>query len=169
MSAQDIVGVFDDSGAQQFEKARSVRLQVMRDSKSMQHPLEDGSTVVDHRVVLPIEANLLMVLQAEDYRDSYSKMQALFNSGQLLTLQSKTSRYANMYIAAMPHEETSEMLDAVQITISLVEAQFFKSQATASGGGRSPRGSKSATTIKRGEQSAKAAPQSSTAFKLFGG
>ena len=160
--AQDVVGVYKDKGATQvFQNARSMRVSVNRSSKVMQHPLEDGSSVIDHTVINPVEAQLLLILPNEQYRDLYSVIKGLFQARELLTLQTKADNLANMFIADMPHEETPEMMDAIQVVLRLQEAVFFKRQlATAI----APRSTKSATTTKRGEQTGR---QSSVAYDLF--
>ena len=159
---QDVVGVFSDDGKQVFAAARAMRLQVVRDSKTMQHPLETGGSVVDHRIIMPAEATLQVDAQAKDYKQMYSEIAANFNSGAMLTVQCRASSYANMYIASMPHEETPDAIDKLTIVLKLVEAQFFKSQATASTAGRN---SKSSNTAKRGEQSGK--QRETLLYKIF--
>lgn len=161
MTNEDVVGIFDEGGTQMFVTARSMRLQTSRSSKTMQHPLETGATVVDHRITLPTEATLMLVLQAEDYRTGYSELSAAFNAGTLFTVQCKADSFASMYISDLPHEESPDQFDAITILLKLTEAQFFKSQAQATNA--KPRNSKSSNTAKRGEQS----PRSSVAYDIF--
>lgn len=159
--AQDVTGVFsNDGGEQLFSNARAMRVQVLRDSKVMQHPLENGSSVIDHRVTLPIEAQLLLILPGYQYRDLYGVIKGLFLAGEQMTVLTKVDSFPNMFISKMPHEETPDMMDAVQMVLSLQEAQFFKTQFNAI----APRAAgKSTTTSKRGEQ----APRSSVAYDIF--
>lgn len=158
----DVVGIFDSNGNQKFTQARSMRIQVTRTARTAQHPLETGASVVDHRIMLPIEAQLLVILQAKDYRNGYSQLQSSFNAGEILNVHCKAGVFNNMCIADMPHEETPDMIDIIQVAVKLVETQFFRSQAQAIS---KPARSRSASTTRRGEQT----PQrSSVAFQLFG-
>lgn len=158
----DVVGVFDSNGNQKFTQARSMRIQVNPSSQMARHPLETGSSVVDHRIVLPTEAQLLVMLQAADYSNGYGQLRASFNAGEILTVHCKAGVFSNMCIADMPHEETPEMIDLIQVAVKLVETQFFRSQAQAIS---RPARSRSATTTRRGEQT----PQrSSVAYQIFG-
>lgn len=162
MNAQNVVGVFlNGGGTEVFADASTMRLSVDRSSKVMEHPLEDGSMVIDHTVTNPIEAQLVLILPGEKYRDLYSVIRGYFLSRELLTLQTKADSYSNMFISNMPHEETPDMMDAVQMVLGLREAVFFKRQVQTI----APRSTKSAGTTKRGEQ----APQrSSVAYDIFG-
>lgn len=158
---QDVVGVFVNKGEEQlFTDARSMRVAINRSSKTMQHPLEDGSSVIDHRVIMPIEGQLLLILGGDQYRDLYSVIKGYFTSGELLTIQTRADSYPNMFISDMPHEETPEMMDAVQMVLRVQEAVFFKKQLQTI----APRSTRSASTTRRGEQAGR---QSSVAYDLF--
>lgn len=158
---EDVVGIFDSDGNQKFITARSMRLQTTRVAKMPMHPLETGASAVDHRVIMPIEAQLLVTLQAKDYRNGYSQIQASFNNGDLLAVHCKANTFPNMVIAELPHEESPDMFDAVQIAVRLVETIFFKTQAQAI---TKASKSRSASTTRRGEQS----PRESVAYQIFG-
>lgn len=160
--AQDVVGVFRGEGSEQvFTEARSMRVGIDNASKVMEHPLEDGSSVIDHTVSLPIQAQLVLILPNDKYRDLYAVIKGLKASRELLTLQTRADSYPNMFVADMPHEETPDMLDAVQMVLKLREAVFFKRQVQTI----APRATKSVSTTKRGEQAPR---QSSVAYDLFG-
>lgn len=157
----DVVGIFAEDGTQKFVTARSMRIQTTRSSKAMSHPLETGASVTDHRVILPIEAQLLVTISRDEYAAAYGEIAASFNSGEMFKVQCRAASFENMFIVDMPHEEVPEKMDAIDIVLKLQEAQFFKSQATASSArGRS---SKSSSTAKRGEQ----APRNSVAYDIF--
>lgn len=160
-TAADVVGIFAEDGTQKFTVARSMRIQTVRSAKAMSHPLETGSSVTDHRVIMPIEAQLLVTLSGDQYAAAYGEIAASFNSGELFTVQCRATSFPNMLIVDMPHEETPEKIDAIDIVLKLQEVQFFKSQATASNS--VARSSKSSNTAKRGEQ----APRSSVAYDIF--
>lgn len=163
-TAQDVVGVFDaESFEQLFPFAASMRLQLNPTSKVPQHPLETGETRIDTRIAMPIEGQLLLIpdLDLATPADIYGQVRSAYSSGRLMTLVCKAGTFENMFISAMPHDETPDMMDNIQIILRLSEALFFETQATASV--RKPRSTKNSNTAKRGEQ----APRQSVAYQIF--
>lgn len=126
--AQDVIAVLNSDFEQVFEKARAVKATIMRASKAMEHPLETGATVTDHRIVLPVNIELSMLLTSEDYRAVYQQVRDLFVKGELLTVQTRVDSFPSMLIEKMPHDETPEMFDGVALALSLKEAQFVQPQ-----------------------------------------
>lgn len=162
--AQDVVGIFDaETFDQLFPFAMSMRLQLNPSSKVPQHPREDGSSVIDDIIFLPIDGQLLLIpdLDRATPGDVYGQIRTAYFAKKLMTLVCKAGTFENMFISAMPHDESPDMADNIQIILRLSEAQFFESQATASN--RKPRSTKNSNTAKRGEQ----APRQSVAHSIF--
>lgn len=130
-AAQDVVAVLGPDFQQVFEKARPIKITVMRASKAMEHPLETGATVTDHRIVLPITAELSMILSSEDYRAVYQQVRDIFIRGDLLTVQTRVDSFPSMLIEKMPHDETPDMIDGIALAVSIKEAQFVQPQFSA--------------------------------------
>ena len=126
--AQDVVAVLDSKFRQVFAKARAIKATIMRASKAMEHPLETGATITDHRIVLPVNIELSMILASDDYRAVYQQVRDLFNRGDLLTVQTRVDSFPSMLIEKMPHDETPEMFDGVALALSLKEAHFVQPQ-----------------------------------------
>lgn len=163
----DVVCVLDASLTQVFEAARAVKATVTRDSKSMEHPLETGATVTDHRVILPTEIELSLVLSSADYKGVYRQIANLFTKGDLLTVQTRADTYRNMVIQKIPHEENPDVFDALNLAMTLKEVLYVDAQFSDLKVSR-PRDSK---TKHRGEQQPKdtggTAKQSSILSRLF--
>lgn len=124
-AAQDVVGVFTQSSySQVFEKARPIKAKVIELSSVMSHPVEDGSTVTDFKVILPIEIELSMILNSDDYKSVYQTIKDHFLKSTILTVQTKSGTYQNMIISAMPHDEDTEVFDSLTLAIKLVEVKF---------------------------------------------
>lgn len=153
--ATDVVCVLDANLAQVFETARPIKAVVKEESKPMEHPLETGAVVTDHRIILPVEIELSLVLSSDDYRGTYRQIRDLFHKGELLTVQTRTESYSNMAIAAMPHEENADAADVVMQALTLKEAQYVEAQFTDAKVSR-PRDSR---TVQRGEQQPKTTPE----------
>lgn len=127
-TTQDVVAVLDANFEQVFEEARTIKATIMRESKAMEHPLETGATVTDHRIILPVSIELSMILSSADYRAVYQQVRDLFKAGKLLTVQTRVDSFTSMLIEKMPHDETPEMFDGVAMALTLKEAQFVQPQ-----------------------------------------
>jgi hypothetical protein len=145
--AYDQVAVFDQDFNQVFPRARPIKAIVKEEAKVMEHPLETGATIVDHRIILPIEIELSLVLQFADYQDAYNQIKQFYLNATLLIVQTKSGVYPNLLIAAMPHEETPEMYDALAVSLKLQEAQF--ATTTNQFANKNP---SQASTVNRGNQ-----------------
>lgn len=156
----DVVGVFDSDFNQLFADGRPIKANVLEQSKVMDHPLETGATISDHRVILPVEIELTMILGSRgEYRDTYNEIKALFSQVDTLVVQTRTGTYANMIIEKMPHDETPDVFDAIPLVVKLREVQFVTAQFQA----LPPKAvakKRNASTVKRGEQNGK--PETST-------
>lgn len=144
-SSQDVVAVYNQDWEQVFSIARPTELSVKKESKLMEHPLEDGSTIIDHSVIQPIEADLTVVLQPGDYQQGYLEISQLFLNRTYLILQSRGVVYENMIIRAMPHEESPDYYNTLYMIIKLREAQFVTPETTIA-----PRNPTDKSTVNRG-------------------
>jgi len=151
---QDVVAVLNSSFVQVFEKARILKAGIGPTSKAMEHPLETGATVTDHRIILPVTVELSMLLTSEDYPAVYLQVSDLFKKGELLIVQTRVSSFPDMLIEKMPHEETGDIFDGVALAVSLKQAQFVQPQFSTLKV-KQPRDS---TTVKRGQQQPKETP-----------
>lgn len=146
--AQDVVAVLDADFAQVFEKARAIKATIFRTSKAMEHPLETGAIITDHRIIQPVSVELSMILASQDYAAVYQQVRDLFIKGQLLTVQTRVDSFPSMLIEKMPHDETPEMLDGVMLALTLKEALFVQPQFST----LKVEKPKNSTTVKRGQQ-----------------
>lgn len=162
--AQDVVAVLNADFEQVFEGARAIKATIMRASKAMEHPLETGATITDHRIVLPVNIELSMILASEDYKAVYQQVRDLFINGELLTVQTRVDSFPSMLIEKMPHDETPEMFDGVALALSLKEAQFVQPQFSTV----KVEKPKNSTTVKRGQQQPTESPPQRKASILSG-
>lgn len=154
-AASDVVAVLNADLLQVFETARPIKATVKEEAKAMDHPLETGATITDHRVILPVEIELALVLASEEYREVYQQIRALFLSSELLTVQTRTGSYPNMLIVGIPHDESPDMMDAAAVAVKLKEAQFVQPQYAA----LKVKDPANASTVQRGEQQPKTSAQ----------
>lgn len=114
----------------------------------MEQPLENGATIVDHRILLPIQIELSLVLNTEEYRNTYQQIKQLFRNGDLITVQTRSDVYPNMVISKIPHEESPDAVDALFVAMSLTEVTYVTAQTSS----YVPRNPTKASTVQRGEQ-----------------
>ena len=153
-NAQDVIAVLNSSFAQVFERARAIKLNISREAQAMKHPLETGAEVTDHRIIMPVGAELSMILSSADYRAVYQQIADLFKRGELLIVQTRVESFPSMLITKMPHEESSDMIDGIALALTLEEAQFVAAQYSALPP-KKVKKPKDSDTAKRGEQQPK--------------
>lgn len=127
-ASADVVAIFDQNFRQLFELARPIKATVKEDSKLMEHPLENGATIIDHSIILPVEIELSLIPKRGEYRDVYLRIRQAFRNRDLLVIQTKTGLYENQIIQSVPHEEDPELYDTIGIALKLREAQFVSAQ-----------------------------------------
>ena len=131
-ASADVVSVTEgDTGRQVFAGARPIKVSIAESAKLMAHPLEDGSNIVDHRIILPIGVSLAVILRADDYRETYQEIRRLFRQSTRLTIQTKTDTYGNLYLQDIPHEESPDLFDTITMIIQLIETQIAVVQVLA--------------------------------------
>lgn len=126
----DTVAVYDSNYAQVFRKARPLKAEVSEDSKIFEHPLEDGTEIVDHRVVLPVEIELSLILSSFDYQDVYQEIKQIFIDADLLIVSTRSGTYENQIIESMPHVETSDVYSGLIMTLKTKQADFVTSETS---------------------------------------
>lgn len=169
-AAVDVVGVFDSNFNQLFPDARAMRALVKPSAKLPEHPVEDGSTITDNIIYLPIQIDLSMILLPATYKDTYKQVINLFKQAQTVTIQTTADTYPNMVLQDPPHDENPDMIDTATMALKFREFQFVTAQyqqlpATAV---KKP---SNATTVKTGQKTGTTATpaQSSIAFDLIFG
>lgn len=156
-AAIDVVAVLDADLNQVFGDARPVKASFTEDSKQMEHPLETGVQVTDHRVIQPIEITLTCMLVGDEYRQIYRQIKDIFNRGDLLTVQSRVESYPSMLVLSMPHDEPADIQDGAMMVVKLREAKFVEAQFTDTKPVAAAK-TKNSGTVKRGEQKATETP-----------
>lgn len=163
----DDVIVLDAEFNRLFERAQSIKATVDRQAKVMDHPIETGAMVTDHRVMLPVTVELSLVLSGELYKNTYHLIKSLYLSADLLTVQTRVDVFSNMIVAKMPHEETADMRDGVTIALSLREVELVTAKygkaATAA-----PKKAKDSKNTNRGQQQPKATSETRKTSVLGG-
>lgn len=147
----DVVAVLDKDLRQVFPDARPIKLTVREEAKLMEHPVETGATVVDHRIIVPKEIELSCMLTSVEYADVYQQIKAIYLRGDSMSVQTRVDNYESMVIESIPHEETSEIMDGIPLIIRLKEVKYVSAEFTER---KIPVSTtaKNSKTVNRGEQ-----------------
>lgn len=127
----NVVDVIDpNTGVSMFNSVNvnAMKCNVLRASKIMDHPLENGSPVSDYAIVLPIQMEMGVFVNALARDGAYQLIAEMFESKTFLTVTTNADTYENMVIEAMPHDETPEMFGMLAIGVRLREVQLVTVQ-----------------------------------------
>ena len=151
-AAVDVVAVYGKSGEQLFPLARPAKATVLHSAKLAEHPVESGGTIVDNRVILPVEIEL--TLYVTEYKTTYERLKTAFLGKELLSVQTRAGIFPDMAIEAMPHDEVPESVDVFVLNLKLKEIKLVKAQFQALPP-QKVSSKNNASTIDRGEQKPK--------------
>lgn len=161
---QDVVGIFDpESGTQLFLQAYAMKGNVVRDSKIMDHPLENGQPVSDYKIILPVAIDIGILIDSTDQDGTYASISAAFLSSQFLTVQMNADTYENMVVSGMPHDESPDMWGMLVVSLRLREAQLVtvQFQSLTANDVANPTDQ---STVNTGEQTPQPAPAANSAL-----
>lgn len=95
-----------------------------RTATVMQHPLETGASVMDHRILDPTELTMRVIATKNDYRNVYASIQSYHRNSMLVKIHTRTRVNRNMCIVAFPDEQDPELFDAISMEITFREMAF---------------------------------------------
>lgn len=148
----DQVAIFDQNFRQIFSTARPLKAVVKEQAKLMEHPIETGATIVDHRIILPVEIELSLVLESYfgvsvEYQQVYNAIREAYLNSVLLTVQTRSGVYTNQLIQSLPHEEDPTQYDVLTLALSLKQVIFVTAQYATT-----PKNPSNSNTTNRGMQ-----------------
>lgn len=151
---QDLVAIIDGTSLQPlFAEASPMSVTVREISQVMTSAIEDGSLVADHKVDLPTEIDLPLLLTTNT-RNLYNSLRRAWKDGTILSMQTRVATFSNMLIYEIPHDEKAEMGQAVLMTIKMREVVTVKAEY-----GQLPArkvaNKNQASTVKKGTQQTK--------------
>ena len=132
-------GTAPDTFEVAYPSARPMQATVSETGRLMSHPLEDGSSIVDHRIIFPTVITLSIIIDPRlftfrpiaqefgfdvTYRETYQAIRTDFIMGTQFQIQTKSDTYGNMYLQNIPHEETPNQFDTITMILEFTEAKF---------------------------------------------
>lgn len=137
-----------------FQSAHPMRVAVMEAKRATKFAVEDGTERSDHVVRELTEISIDFFL-SDDTRNEFDRIRQAYNDNVLVTVQTKVATYESMIILAVPHDETVELGNSINIPIRLQEWLSVKPEE-----GIAPERPKQKSTVKGGQkQTTKASSQ----------
>jgi hypothetical protein len=161
--ATDDVAVFTQDFTQVFAKARALKATVKESAKLMEHPVESGAIITDHRIILPVEIELSLILASSDYQNVYKQIRSFYLNSTFLTVQTRAGIYYNQIIESMPHEEDPSYYDVLTLALNLKQVQIVTAQF-----GVQTKNPSNGNTTRRGTQQGTPATPKQTTSALGG-
>lgn len=121
----EIVGIYNGH-LQVFRNAQIRDAQIKETATLMNHPIESGTIVTDHKIINPTEIIFNMVISSQDYKNVYYTIQKAFKDSTFLTVQTKAAVYTNMIINNLPHKESPDNFNSLIVLLHLKEVFTVK-------------------------------------------
>lgn len=120
----DVTAILDENGNQLLSTATILKASTTPSTTYAQHVLEDGTVVSDNAVENQTRISMALILDSNDYQQVYKTIKNAKANRTKLTVQTRVDSYPNMYIEAMPSEESAGLFDTVQVIVDFIEQQF---------------------------------------------
>lgn len=117
----DVTAILDSEGNQLFDTAKILRASTSPSNTFANHPVEDGSTVTDNKIINQVRISMSLVLDQNDYQEVYKNIQDASNNTTMLSIQTRVATYNKMYIESYPSEESAAIYDTISISIDFIE------------------------------------------------
>lgn len=124
----DNVVLYDENNNQILPNCVIYSVKVDNSAQLAEHPLEDGSKMVDHKIFLPKELSVIIYLSETGYSSEYKEIKSLYEERKFITAQLKNDIYSNLQIVGLPHEESNNNVNRLIIQINLKEAIIVTSR-----------------------------------------
>lgn len=122
LSRQNVVALYDENSNPILESCIIYSVKVENSAQLAEHPLEDGSRMVDHKIFLPKELSVVIYLSETGYSSEYQTIKSLYEERKFITAQLKNDVYSNLQIVGLPHEESNANINRLIVQINLKEA-----------------------------------------------
>lgn len=99
---------------------------VQQKSDMPEHPIESGAKIIDHKIILPVEIDIKLVMPAYLYASVYRELKQLYDESTLLRIKTKMSYYNNMVLQDMPHEENAATVDRVVFNLHFKQVMIVE-------------------------------------------
>lgn len=126
------------NGGEILRLSSIISCRVTDTARLMEHPVESGAIITDHKVFQPKRFVVTVALSEMNYSTEYAELYNVYKRCESVTLQTKAQIYQNLQIESIPHEEKAEAMTRLIFNIGLKEAQVVNAsyiEGVSSGGG----------------------------------
>lgn len=95
--------------------------------KLFEHPLEDGSKIIDFSITEQKKATMQAYIAVDD-EETLTELNQIYINGTLLRIRAENKIVENVVISSQPFELTGDIIDKTAYSISFQEAQFINPQ-----------------------------------------
>ena len=99
-----------------------VRCAVEDQAKIFEHPLETGTTIVDHMILEPQQATIQAYIPVDD-EETLRELEQLYLAGTKMTMRAENKVIENVIIKSKPREITNTVLDKTLYSITFRQAE----------------------------------------------
>lgn len=164
----DVYQICDpDTGEQLFPYASLMKANISRPSKIMDHPVEVGTDVSDHKIILQVGIELSIIIDAINRQDTYDDIADAFTDSTFLTVMTSAGVFENMVIEDMPHDESPDQYGQLALGLRLRETLIVVTQSQPLSA-QDVANNTDQSTVKKGETSSSATPSTTGDSLLYG-
>ena len=160
---QNPIAIYDQDYAVVFKQAKILDVRISEKAHAMEHPVESGVIITDHRIILPTEIEITLSITSTDYASVYQQIRENFYASTLYTIHTKTGIYENQMITMMPHVENENVLNGVVLTLNFRQVLIVSASVSFS-----PKNEKDKDTQSLGTQNGTVANATQTAKATSG-
>jgi hypothetical protein len=161
--ATDPIAIYDQSYVRVFREGKILDVNIKESSRSMEHPVENGIIITDHRIILPVDIEISFLLNSTNYVSVYQQIKENFISATLYTIQTRTGVYENQMIVSMPHVEDETVYNGIVVNLNFRQVLIVTATVA-----YSPANVKDSDTVNRGTQQGSSANATQTAKATSG-
>lgn len=153
----ELENVYDDTaifvdGLRVYSNIGIMRLVTNETAEIVRQPLENGTSVADHKIDNLTSLTMLIVLPSDDYRNVYESMRNDFIAGTIFSIKTKLRFFDSMVLEGIPTQVDGESPDKIELVASFSEYRYFPSELAALPPSKVA-DKTNASTVKRGSQS----------------
>lgn len=141
------VAILDQDYKKVFTDAKIMDVRVKEDSRTMEHPIESGAVITDHRIILPVEIEMTLMLNSANYSNLYLEIRQNFLDSTLFIIQTKAGVYENQMMTSLPRSENAEVFNGTVLILNFRQVLFVTASVTFS-----PKNNSDSNTVNRGTQ-----------------
>lgn len=158
------VALYEEGRQEILEDCSILSCSINQRSRLMEHPVESGAKIVDHKVLDPVQVRLQVALPETYFENEYQKILTLYKKSTLISLQTKAQIYDNLVVQSLPHDERVDTMNRLIFNLELREVQIVEPVFV-----ETPKKTKSAQNQKTQKKGQVQTKSSSILFNALGG